>query len=88
MQRNTSYVFLFSRVVDAPKCQAETRQGVTWTETAQEGTDVQPCPSGAIGKSSSIRLLYPTPSDLLRKEINELCLRKDYLTRVFTLRPK
>lgn len=81
-------MYLFSRVVDAPKCRAETRQGVTWTETAQEGTDVQPCPSGAIGKSSSIRLLHPTRSDLLKKGINGLCLRKDYLTHVFTLRPK
>ncbi|XP_074635576.1 uncharacterized protein LOC141893971 isoform X3 [Acropora palmata] len=40
---------LFIVLPDAPKCLAETRQGVTWTETAQEGTDVQPCPSGAIG---------------------------------------
>ena len=75
-------------MVGAPKCRAETMQGVAWTATAQGGTDIQPCPSGASGKSSSIRLIHPTRSHLLKEEINKLCLPKDYLTRVSTIRPK
>ena len=51
-QRNTSYVYLSSRVVGEPRCSAETIQGVAWSTTAQGGTDIQPCPSGARGKPS------------------------------------
>ena len=71
-----------------PKCRAETKQGVAWTATAQGRIDIQPCPSGARGKPFSIRIIRPTRSNLLKEEINRLCLPKDYLTRVFTARPK
>ena len=51
-------MYLFSRVIDAPKCPAETIQGIAWSITAQGGTDVQRCPSGARGKPFSIRLIH------------------------------
>ncbi|XP_044174176.1 uncharacterized protein LOC114947269 isoform X3 [Acropora millepora] len=35
-----------------PRCSAETIQGVAWSTTAQGGTDIQPCPSGASGSAT------------------------------------
>lgn len=37
---------------DAPKCPAELLEGVSWAATAATGTDIQPCPKGASGKSA------------------------------------
>ncbi|XP_044174180.1 uncharacterized protein LOC114947269 isoform X5 [Acropora millepora] len=35
-----------------PRCSAETIQGVAWSTTAQGGTDIQRCPSGARGSAT------------------------------------
>ncbi|XP_068752097.1 uncharacterized protein [Montipora capricornis] len=56
---------VFTKPVDAPKCRAETIQGVAWTATAQGGTDIQPCPSGARGSASrecSVDATWKNPS--------------------------
>ncbi|XP_067032059.1 uncharacterized protein [Acropora muricata] len=48
-----------------PRCSAETIQGVAWSTTAQGGTDIQPCPSGARGRAArecSIDAIWKNPS--------------------------
>ncbi|KAK2547207.1 Adhesion G protein-coupled receptor L3 [Acropora cervicornis] len=57
-----AWVFYF---LSAPKCRAETKQGVAWTATAQGGIDIQPCPSGARGSATrecSVNAAWKNPS--------------------------
>ncbi|XP_074637127.1 uncharacterized protein LOC141895246 isoform X2 [Acropora palmata] len=56
---------VFTEPVGAPKCRAETKQGVAWTATAQGGIDIQPCPSGARGSATrecSVNAAWKNPS--------------------------